>query len=59
MDGHYLCLTQKRVYELLGHILGFYNFHTIRINFFFSNYLEKSVKKIPVTELYYISLVSL
>ena len=40
-------------------ILDFYRcnlFHTIRINFFSSNYLEKSVKKIP--EFCYISLVS-
>ena len=50
MDGHYLCSRQKWVYECLGNILGFYRcyfFHTITIKFF-SNYLEKSVKKIPV-----------
>ena len=45
---------------VLAHILGFYRcyfFHTIRINFF-SNSLEKSVKKITVTEFCYINLVS-
>ena len=60
MDRHYLCSKQKWVYEHFGHILNFYRcyfFDTIRINFFSSNYSEKIVKKIPVTE-FYISLVS-